>query len=102
MKKGKVEWLYKVAALMPDGKIGIDFLTTTEKWKQQDVTELAQALQTNVHVEYLGTIIKPPESDKNQMSFDFLTEEEKKRRLDYAKTQAEKEGKHVNDNKTTV
>lgn len=97
MKKGKVEWLYKVAALMPDGKVGIDFLTTTEKWTQKEVQELAHGLKTNVHVEYLGTIIKPPESEKNSMSFDFLTEEEKQLRLEFAKKQAEKEAQNGND-----
>ena len=87
MKKGKVEWLYKVGALMDDGKVGIDFITTTKKWNKQDVQELAEAMKTNVHVEYLGTIIKPPKSDKNTMTYDFLTDEEKQLRLDFAKKQ---------------
>lgn len=101
MKKGKVEWLYKIAALMPDGKLGIDMITTVKKFTKQDVQEFAEALETNVHVEYLGTIIKPPESEKNNMSYDFLTEEEKQIRLAFAKKQ-EKEAQNANSNENTL
>lgn len=97
MKKGKVEWLYKVAALMPDGKVGIDFLTDVEKWSQKEVQKLAEALKTNVHVEYMGTIINPPKSDKNTMTYDFLTEEEKETRLAFARKQYEKEAAALAD-----
>ena len=106
MKKGKVEWLYKVAALMDNGKVGIDFITVPKKWTHMDVQELAEAMKTNVHIEYMGTIIKPPESkkeDKYIMTYDYLTEEEKETRLAYAQKQYEKEQKdNANSSETTV
>ena len=89
--KGKVEWFYKVAALMPDGKVGVDFIFTTTRLGKKDVQEMAESLKTNVHVEFIGTVIKPPKKDDTVFTYDYLTEEEKNTRLAFAKEQTEKE-----------
>lgn len=100
MKKGKVEWLYKAAALMPDGKIGTDIFTTEKKWTKKEVQEMAESLKTDVYVEYMGTLIRPPEKDNNLMTYNFLTDEERKIRIEYAQREEKQHAR--NDDKEAV
>ena len=100
MKKGKVEWLYSVSALMENGKIGVDYITTTTKLTKIDAQQMADAMKTNVAITYIGTIIRPPKGKEELLTYDYLTEEEKQKRLDNFTKEMQK--KYGNSSKEAV
>lgn len=91
MKKGKVEWLYKVAMLLENGQFGIDFMFTQSRLGKMEVQEIAEAVKTDVHIEFLGTVIRPPKKDNATFTYDYLTKDERARRIDLANELAYKE-----------
>lgn len=116
MKKGKVEFLYKIAALMENGQIGVDFFIFQERLDKLQLQKIAEGMKTDIQVQFIGTIIMPPKTkkDKNIFEFNYLTDEEREQRIklnnEYASREYEEEQKikkmkeleNVNINQDTI